>query len=56
MSVDETAAYLGVSRNTVYAEAQAGNLPTIRIRKRIFVVRELLDSMIVTKARASIRT
>lgn len=46
ITVEEAAAYLGVSRNTAYTEAKEGNLPVHRIRKRIFIVKPLLEEMI----------
>lgn len=56
MDVAQTAAYLGLSPNTIYAEVQAGRLPVVRIRKRIFIVRKLLDEMLIAQARRDWKT
>ena len=37
LTVEETAALLGVSRSTAYAMASQRQLPTIRLRRRILV-------------------
>lgn len=55
MSITETAEFLGLSRNMVYAEAQAGRLPIVRFGRRILVVRALLNDMILGEARAAWR-
>jgi excisionase family DNA binding protein len=46
MSVDETARYLGVSRQSAYTMNGRGKLPTLRLGKRIVVVRARLDEML----------
>lgn len=51
MTIEETAVYLRVSRNTAYTEAKAGNLPIHRVRKRILVIRPLLEEMILNRKR-----
>lgn len=53
LDVKETARYLGLSRNTIYAESQAGRLPTVRFGRRVFVVKQLLDEMIISSGRSS---
>ena len=39
-TVDEAAKILGIGRNQAYAAARRGEIPTIRIGKRILVLRE----------------
>jgi excisionase family DNA binding protein len=50
MTVPEAGELLGVSRNAAYAAAAAGQIPTIRIGKRLLVptaaLRRLLDSAV----------
>ena len=51
MDIRETAEYLGLSEQTVRAEAKANRLPVVRIRGRILIVRALLDEMLVQRAK-----
>jgi len=54
LTVEETAQYLGIGRQTAYDEARNGGLPIIRLgrsKKRIVVVRALLDEMIIRRGR-----
>lgn len=46
MTVDEAAQKLGISRNTAYACARSGQLPIIRLGKRMLVPRVALDAMV----------
>jgi excisionase family DNA binding protein len=46
MSVEEAARLLGVGRNNAYVAARRGDIPTIRIGKRILVLREPLKRML----------
>jgi excisionase family DNA binding protein len=46
MSIDETAVYLGISRQSAYAMTKRKELPTLRVGKRILVVRARLDAML----------
>ena len=39
-TIDEAAKELGIGRNQAYAAARRGEIPTIRIGKRILVLRE----------------
>jgi excisionase family DNA binding protein len=39
-TIDEAAKELGIGRNQAYAAAKRGEIPTIRIGKRILVLRE----------------
>lgn len=54
LTIEETAQYLGIGRQTAYDEARTGGLPIIRLgrsKKRIVVVRALLDEMILRRGR-----
>jgi excisionase family DNA binding protein len=53
LTVDEAASYMRVSRQTAYDEVADGRWPIIHVRRRIFVVRKLLDEMIEREARAN---
>jgi excisionase family DNA binding protein len=46
MTVDEAAAALGLCRNSAYAAARDGSLPTIRIGKRLLVPRSALQRLL----------
>jgi excisionase family DNA binding protein len=45
-SVEEAADILGIGRATAYAAARRGDLPTIKIGKRILVPRVALDRLL----------
>lgn len=45
-TIDETAKELGIGRNQAYAAARRGEIPVIRIGKRILVLREPLKKML----------
>ena len=45
-TIDEAAKELGIGRNQAYAAARRGEIPTIRIGKRILVLREPLKRML----------
>jgi excisionase family DNA binding protein len=45
-TVEEAAQLLGLSRNGAYIAAQRGELPTIRIGKRLLVPKAALDRML----------
>lgn len=44
--VDEAAALLGVSKNACYEAAQRGELPSIRVGRRILIPRHALAKML----------
>lgn len=46
MTVEEAAQKLGIGRGTAYRAAQTGELPTIRLGKRLVVPREAIDRML----------
>jgi excisionase family DNA binding protein len=45
--VRQTAKELGIGRNQAYEAAKRGEIPTIRIGKRILVLREPLKRMLL---------
>ena len=45
-TIDEAAKVLGIGRNQAYAAARRGEIPSIRIGKRILVLREPLQRML----------
>ena len=45
-SIDDAARDLGIGRNQAYAAAKRGEIPTIRIGKRILVLREPFKRML----------
>jgi excisionase family DNA binding protein len=45
-TIAEAAKELGIGRNQAYAAAKRGDIPTIRIGKRILVLREPLKRML----------
>jgi excisionase family DNA binding protein len=45
-TIDEAAKELGIGRNQAYAAAKRGEIPTIRIGKRILVLREPLKRLL----------
>jgi excisionase family DNA binding protein len=45
-SVPEVAQILGISRASAFAAARAGELPVIRVGKRVLVLRAALDRML----------
>jgi len=46
LTIDEAAKVLGIGRNKAYEAAGKGQIPTIRIGKRILVLREPLKRML----------
>jgi excisionase family DNA binding protein len=46
MSIEEAARLLGIGRNNAYVAARKGDIPTIRIGKRILVLKEPLRRML----------
>ena len=46
LTIDEAAKVLGVGRNKAYEAVHRGEIPTIRIGKRILVLREPLKRML----------
>lgn len=50
LSVAAASKILGVSRNTGYSAAKAGQLPVLRIGRKIRVPKALLERMLTTSA------
>lgn len=48
LTVEEAAKRLGIGRNSAYQAARTGELPTIRIGKRLVVPRQALERMLAT--------
>jgi excisionase family DNA binding protein len=46
LTVAEAARALGIGRNTAYAAAQRGDIPTIRVGRRILVPRAGLERLL----------
>jgi excisionase family DNA binding protein len=46
MSIKEAAAYLGLSLSATYEAAARGDIPTMKIGRRVLVKREQLASMV----------
>jgi excisionase family DNA binding protein len=50
LTVEQAAALLGVSRGTAYNAVKAGEIPTVRIGRRVLVPRQRLDAMLAGEA------
>jgi excisionase family DNA binding protein len=46
LTVDETAALLGISRPTAYQGVEKGKIPSIRVGKRILVPKAALEKLL----------
>ena len=46
LTVEQAGRELGISRNLAYAAAQSGDIPTIRIGRRLIVPRVAFDKML----------
>jgi excisionase family DNA binding protein len=46
VTIEEAAGALGIGRNSAYAAAHAGQIPTIRLGKRLLVSRAALQKML----------
>jgi excisionase family DNA binding protein len=46
MTIDDAARKLGISRNSAYTAARAGELPTIRIGRRLLVPTKAFDRLL----------
>jgi len=49
-SIEEAAKALGVCKSVAYAAARTGELPTIRLGKRVLVLREALEKKLAGAA------
>ena len=55
VTVEEAATILGVDRNKAYEAARSGEIPTIRIGKRLLVPRAALERLLAVGANRSAR-
>jgi excisionase family DNA binding protein len=55
MTVGEAAAALGISRGLAYQAARDGNIPTIRIGRRLLVPRRALEKMLEVQITSDIK-
>lgn len=46
LSIEETAAVLGIGRNLAYELARTGQIPVIRLGRRMLVPRQQLEAML----------
>ena len=46
MTVEEAARVLGIARNTAYQAARTGDIPAVRIGRRVIVPRAALETML----------
>ena len=46
LTVDETASALGISRNAAYEGVRRGEIPSIRVGRRLLVPRPALERML----------
>ncbi len=46
LTVDEAARYLGIGRNSAYAAIARGEIPAIRVGKRLLVPKAALEKML----------
>lgn len=46
LTIEEAGQLLGISRNPAYAAAQRGEIPTIRIGRRLLVPKAALNAML----------
>jgi len=49
LSVEEAARYLGIGRNTAYECVRKGEIPSIRLGRRILVPRNRLEQLLNTE-------
>jgi len=54
LTVEETAQLLKISRGSAYQACQAGEIPTIRIGRRLLVPRAQLEAMLSGRAQAEL--
>jgi excisionase family DNA binding protein len=52
-TVEEAAKLLGLGRNSAYALARSGELPTIRLGKRLLVPKAALERLLASTGKAS---
>lgn len=53
LTVEEAARALGIGRSAAYAAARSGELPTVKIGRRLLVPRAALDRMLAGEGAAA---
>ena len=53
LTVDEAAAVLGISRTSAYEAVRRGEVPSIRIGRRVLISVNALEEMLTARGRAS---
>lgn len=53
LTISQTARFLGIGRNTAYEAARRGELPCLRIGKRILVPKQALEQRLASTLRSS---
>ncbi len=54
MTVDETAIELGISRNAAYEAVKRGEIPSIRIGRRLLIPKAAFDRMLAEAGQGSL--
>jgi excisionase family DNA binding protein len=54
LKIEEAAKILGIARNTAYDAVKTGQLPTIKIGKRLLVPKVALDRLLENAAPAAV--
>jgi excisionase family DNA binding protein len=52
LTVGQVASYLGLSRNSAYAAVLRGEIPSVRIGRRVLVARRSLEDLFAAEPRA----
>ena len=52
LTVEEAATRLGIGRNSAYEGVKSGDIPSVRIGKRIVVPRRALDRLLTGEGKA----
>jgi excisionase family DNA binding protein len=53
LTIQETADFLGLSRGSVYAAARAGDLPVVRVGRRLLVSKDALAAWLNSRPAAN---
>ena len=56
LTIEETAELLGVSRGSAYEAARSGQIPVLRVGRRLLVPRQALDQMLTATGTDSPQT
>ena len=49
LTVEETARYLGISRNSAYAGVKSGDIRSVRVGARILIPRAALQKLLIVE-------